>query len=292
MIIYLNDQYVDKGKAHVSVFDRGLLFSESVYEVIPYINGRCIGLEPHLQRLTNSLQSIHIPSTLTTENWKSIFKTLLQRNNLQDTDVQFYIQITSGAYAKRDHQRPLTVNPTVIAYCQPLIKEKQKRYQQGLHVITLEDSRRRDCYIKANGLLPNSLALQAANDAQADDVIFIRDNHALESSSSNLFVIHNNQLITPPATPHILNGITRQTLLQLAQKEGIDTQERNIHQDELHQAQAVWITGSLKGIVPILSIDKQPITSNTHPLYSRIQSLYQQFTNHCPQLFAHKEIHG
>lgn len=277
--VYLNGAYVDATEAKISVFDRGFLFADAIYEVIP-ATGNCFFLaKEHLTRLEQSLAAVDMQMPLSTTEWIHIFHQLLQRNQAcPQHNYAIYLQVSRGHDGcSRQHAINGKETPTVLALLQTVTQKHPEAHTQGISVITTEDLRRKQCYIKATGLMPNALALQKAKNQDADDAILIRDGLALEATSSNLFVVKNNILMTPIANQQILRGVTRQLILQLAAELHMTTQECNISETALLSADEVFITGSLKGIWPVTSINKQPVADGAVGPYSK--KLLQAFAN-------------
>jgi D-alanine transaminase len=277
-IVYLNGQFVAQENASVSILDRGFLFGDGIYEVIPVYAGHIFSLHEHLIRLQRSLQAIKMISPLTDEQWSNILHELLVLNNKQQGDQCIYIQITRGAESNRNHLIPTDIEPTVLAICLSPKHASYEELSQGFCAITLDDRRRYDCSIKSINLLPNVLAYQQAHDAGCAEAIFIRDQQALEGTSSNLFIVKNGVLQTPPLSPHILAGITRSFILDLAKQHQIPMEEIPITEKMLRAADEIWLTGSLKQIYPIITLDDKPVgTGKVGPLWHTIMHLYQNF---------------
>jgi D-alanine transaminase len=261
-IVFLNGDFVEKDAAQVSIFDRGFLFGDALYEVIPVIDGRAHAQEMHIQRLTDGLASIHITNPYTIEQWKQILASLISRNDLQDelNGHHIYLQISRGVEPARAHRLPKGIKPTVVAFIQQNKKPADKLIQSGLAAITLPDTRRHDCSLKSTSLIANIMALHIALEQNATEAIFIdKDNYALEGTQSNLFAVFGQEVITPPLTQRVLGGVTREILIRSLQNNNIFIAERAITKDQLIQADEIWITGSIKGIYPIVTLNGQPV---------------------------------
>lgn len=280
-IVYVNGKYARKEQASISIFDRGFLFSDSVYEVIPFESNKGIGLDEHLNRLDQSLIKAGIPNPINHSGWKAIFNQLIELNQLNNKTFNFYLQITRGTeeYVRNHLPKTKILKPNVICFCQGNISSKQRMYfNNGLHLITLEDPRRRDCDIKSTSLLPSILSQQCAKRKSADDVIFVGNNVIRESSSSNIFIVKNNTLITPIANNNILNGITRQLILKLAQQNNIASIERDITENELYTADEIFLSSCVKEITPVRKVNETVINQKTqYPLWKTINNLYQDY---------------
>lgn len=252
--VYVNGEYLNEQDAKISVYDRGFLFGDGVYEVVPVYAGRLHRFSAHIARLHRSLAAIAIDGARAENDWRAIAETLLQKNQLSTASL--YLQVTrGGTVGKRDHAFTTKTTPSVFAFVQswPTIESA------GLCAITVADTRWARCDIKAITLLANALARQQAVDTGADEAIFINDGNAIEGSSSNLFAVINDVLITAPDGPQILSGITRKVILELADKHGWRVQLRALRQDELYDADEVWISSSLREIKPLIRIDDRVI---------------------------------
>jgi D-alanine transaminase len=277
-IVYLNGEFISKTDAKISVLDRGFLFGDGVYEVIPVYQKKPIGLKFHLARLEKSLTAIEIAPPYSINEWITILQKLAQLNQLDNETFTFYLQITRGTTSERLHEYTNDIAPTTMAFCKSLPMCDSKKLAKGLKAILIPDYRREHCYVKSINLLPNVLAYQQAHQANAIEAILIKDNHAVEASHSNLFMVKDNVLITPPLSPKILAGITRHIILQLAKQNHIRYEERNIKEKELHDADEIWVTGSSKEICPITQLNDQMLKHNTAgPLWHQMNELYQQY---------------
>ncbi|HWS02130.1 MAG TPA: D-amino acid aminotransferase [Gammaproteobacteria bacterium] len=272
-IIYLNGQFIPPEQAMVSVMDRGYLFGDGVYEVIPAYNGKPFRLDAHLKRLHNSLSAIRIREPMSTDTWRAMIEDLLQRN--PGTDQSIYVQVTRGVAPKRDHAFDDSLVPAVFAMVNPIAPADPAVERDGIKAITLDDIRWHACNIKAITLLPNVLLRQQAIDAGAAEAILIRNGYATEGAASNLFVVKRGLLITPPKGPQLLPGITRDVILELAAHSALPYREGDISETDLHDADEIWVTSSTKEILPITQLDDKPIgTGKPGPVYRRMSVLY------------------
>ncbi len=279
-IVYLNGSYLPQDQATISVMDRGFLFGDSVYEVVPVFNNRLVGVDEHLARLERSLTAIYMTMPLDKNSFKKIFQTLLEKNNLHG-DAKIYLQITRGASEERNHHIPRDCQPTVFVCATAAHVPSYTELAKGFKAITLEDSRRRDCFIKSTCLLPNVLAQYQAEQNGALEAIFIRNGYVSEATSSNVVMVKDEIIITPPQKPEILPGITRSTILKLAHTNNIAHQEREIEKEELETADEIWVTGSTKEICPIIILNERPVgTGETGPVWHELVGLYYQYRNH------------
>ena len=273
-IAYLNGAWQPLEETRVPVMDRGFLFGDGVYEVIPVYSGKPFRLEQHLERLDNNLAAIRIDTPLSHDEWKAIIQRLIE--DLGAVDQALYLQVTRGVAPKRDHAFPANATPTVFAMTNPLPEPDPERNRQGYAAITVSDERWNNCHIKAITLLANLLARQEAVDAGAQEAIFIRDGKAVEGAASNLFIVRDRLLITPPNSKQLLPGITRDLVLELAAGHGIPYAEAEIPLEELKNADEIWVTSSIREILPITSLDGKPVGSGkAGPGWMRMQELFE-----------------
>src|SRR3989344_6411911 len=270
-IVYVNGEYLPINEAKISIMDRGFLFADAVYEVIGIHRNTPIGLNEHIDRLNKSLQAILINPPYSLEEWKNIFHQLLKKNPEHSEELGCYIQVSRGAQATRTVDIPAHLSPTIVAFLTKSTSSSVNSLLQGFKVVTMEDPRHRDNYIKTTGKLPSLLAYHEAKKQGAIEVIFIRNGLALECSSSNFFLVKNNILMTSPLTPTILGGITRDLILKLAKANHILTEEKETSLDLLHSADEIWITSSTRDIFPITMLDGQSVgTGTVGPLWHKM----------------------
>jgi D-alanine transaminase len=255
-VVYLNGEYLPVEQAHVSVLDRGFIFGDGVYEVIPAYGGYPLRLKHHLQRLQNSLDAIRLENPRSESEWGEIIHALIEKN--QGEDQYIYLQVTRGV-AKRDHRFPDGTTPTVFVMSSPLLPVDAQLLQSGVSAITLDDIRWRYCSIKTTALLGNVLLRQQAVEQDAAEAILIRDGEVTEGAASNLFIVLNGVIITPPKSDLLLPGITRDLVVELAEHHGLACEERSISEAELKQAEEVWVTSSTKEILPVTTLDGKAV---------------------------------
>lgn len=272
-LVYLNGDYLPLEEACIPVLDRGFLFGDGVYEVIPAYGGQPFRIREHLQRLDNSLEAIRMDPPLDREQWREIFTRLLAQDG--DSDQQLYLQVTRGAYDRRLHAIPAQVEPTVLVMSNPLSERDPRLVEQGMAVITLEDIRWQRCDIKSITLLANILSQQQARDAGAQEAILVRNGQATEGTASNLFMVREGLIITPPKSRHLLPGITRDLVLELAMEAGLPCAEATIRVEDLEQADEIWITSSTKEVMPVTRLDGKPVADGRPgPMWQRMDALY------------------
>ena len=259
--VYFNGQWMLPEEAKISAFDRGFLFGDGVYEVIPAFRRRLFGAEAHLDRLTRSLDQINIPDPLTRAEWMAVLKRLV--SDCPSQDVSIYIQVTRGAPPKRDHAYPNPpVSPTVLASASVITPLSAEIRSCGAKAITVPDLRWGRCDIKSVNLLPNIMARQQAANAGAIEAIMVREGIALEGAASNLFAVIDGELLTAPLGPHILGGITRNHLVEMVKEQKqVPLLESPIPIDRLFDATEVFTTSSTRDLIPITRINDHVVGS-------------------------------
>lgn len=272
--VYLNGEFVRPELAMISPFDRGFIFGDGVYEVIPVFGGRLFRLPHHLQRLHGSLAAIDLAPPLSAEQWRQALQRLVDEAG--GGDQSLYLQVTRGV-APRNHAFPKNTKPTVFAYTQKKAFAAKNTQQSGAAVITAADIRWLRCDIKSTSLLAAVMLREQAERAGAIEAILIRDGLVTEGAASNIFLVRDSVLITPPKGQFILPGITRDLVLELAHKHAIAVQERNVKEGELSQAHEVWITSSTNEIKPVGSINGVAVIGTPGPMYQQMYDLYERY---------------
>lgn len=255
-LVYLNGEYLPLNEAKVSVLDRGFIFGDGVYEVIPAYGSKALRFDHHMQRLQNSLDAVRIINPLSNDQWQQIIDKLIADTHSQDQYV--YLHITRGV-ASRDHQFPEETQPTVFVMSSVLHPVDAKLLKNGITAVTLDDIRWQHCNIKAIALLPNILLRQQAVDKDAKEAILIRDGNMTEGAASNVFIVTNGVIKTPPKDNKLLPGITRDLVVELAQTHNIPIEETIISEKEFLAADEIWLTSSTKEILPVTQINEQQV---------------------------------
>jgi D-alanine transaminase len=254
-LVYLNGEYLPPEAARISVFDRGFIFGDGIYEYVPVFGRRLFRLPQHLQRLETSLREIHIPNPLGAAQWREVFERLIAGNDADDQSV--YVHITRGA-APRDHAFPENAVPTVFAYAQPL------KYSSPEQL--------------ANGVAANALLRQQAIEAGAIETILIRDGYMTEGAACNIFIVKDGVALTPPKSRFILPGITRDLTLELMRAHGILCEECAVSEAELRTADEIWLTSSSREILPITRLDGNPVgAGKPGALHTRVFEIYREY---------------
>jgi D-alanine transaminase len=270
--VYFNGNFMPLADARVPVLDRGLLFGDGVYEVIPAYGGHLFRLDQHLERLNQNLAAIRMAPPLSKDQWRPVLTRLLD-GRTQDASV--YLQITRGSDNRRSLAIPSGIQPSLFAMVMPLPEVSAELLASGVGAITLNDIRWGRCNIKATTLLANVLLKQEAVEAGAAEAILIRDGLAIEGTASNLFVVRQGRILTPPKGPLLLPGITRDLVLEIAQSAGLEYAETQIAASELGQADEIWITSSTIEIMPVTRLDGQAVgTGRPGPAWVDMNARY------------------
>jgi len=274
LLAYLNGEYLSRDQACVPITDRGLLFGDSVYEVVPAYGGRPFRVNHHLRRLDRSLAAIRMQNPLSHEQWLEVLERLAQQ--LPGQDQSIYLQVTRGAYPVRNHVIPDEVTPNVLAFTSANPPRDSAKAQRGIKVITLEDIRWHRCDIKATTLLANVLARAQASEEGADEAILIRDGEAMEGTASNLFIVSHGLLITPPDSAELLPGITRDLVLELAREAEVPYAQAAISAADLETADEIWLTSSTREIAAVVELNGHPVgDGRPGELWYRMDGLFQ-----------------
>ena len=281
--VYLNGQFLPLAEAGVSPLDRGFLYGDGVYEVIPVYSRRAFRIDEHLQRLQTTLDGIKLANPLPVEGWREIIGRLIEAAPWDDQSI--YLQVTRGTDDKRDHAfPPATVKPTAFAFASPLVTPPTDIRARGVAAITVPDQRWSRCDLKVISLLANVLARQQAVEAGCAEALLIRDGYVKEGAASNIFVVKDGVLLAPPKTHLMLPGITYDVILELAARHGQALEVREISETELRAADEVWMTSSTKEILAITTLDGLPVGNGENagkpgPVGERMWQWYQDFKN-------------
>lgn len=271
---FLNGEYLPLEECRVSVMDRGFIFGDGIYELLPVYKSKPFYLAQHLARLQRSMAEIRIDCPFGELEWKTLINKLIEQS--EHDDLAIYIQVTRGI-APRDHVFPKASQATVFAMANPLPVNSIEHLQQGVELITSEDIRWQRCDIKVISLLANILAKQEAAQVSAVEAIMVRDGYALEGAASNLFVVRDGTVYTHPKDNLILPGVTRDFVLELLDELKIECKQQRIPKDWLYSSDELWITSSTKEVLAATKID-QKMVANGKPgrLWRKTYDLYQQ----------------
>lgn len=280
-IAWLNGEWQPLAETRISPLDRGFLFGDGIYEVIPSYQGKPVGLHLHLQRLANGLAAIGISNPYSDQQWQQLVFELISRNQCLANDgagLAIYLHVSRGADYKRGHAFPVGVNPTVFGYGFAIAPAPTGvlANAKGVAVHSEQDLRWQRCQIKSTALLGNVLHHQAGIVAGCyETILFNGQGELTEGSSCNVFIAKNGVVATPLLDQQILPGITRHILLQLLRANQWPVEERVISRAEVLAADEVWLTSSSKELVPVVQLDGQPVGSGqVGPMWSQAQQLF------------------
>lgn len=275
--VYLNGKILPETEAQISVMDRGFLLGDSVYEVIPIYNGKAFRQSEHLKRLDNSLKAIQINNPLSTQEWEKAIDDITSQYSQGRQSL--YLQVTRGVAKVRDHVFPdPNIQPTVFIMSTPVKESTYSQLALGISAITMDDIRWQYCCIKATTLLANVLARQRAAEQNAAEAILIRNGYALEGAASNLFIIKNHEIITPPKGDELLPGITRDLILELAEANQLPYHEQPIPLEQLQNADEIWLSSSVRELVPVIQLDQKAVTQgHPGPLWKKMYQLFSAY---------------
>ena len=283
--IFLNGEWLAAETARVSVMDRGFLFGDGVYELVPVYSRQPFRLEQHLGRLQQSLDGIQLANPHRLEEWIA-FVTQLAREAEWD-DQSIYIQVTRGPMAVRNHAFPKEITPTVMLLAEPMITPPASQREQGIAVVSGADIRWLRCDLKTTSLLANCLLRQFAVAAGCVETVLFRDGFLTEGSASSIFVVKNGVLLAPIKNHLMLPGITYDVVLELAARHGLPHEVRDITEAETRAADELWMCSSTKEVLPIVSLDGRAVgtaagatggaAGTPGPVFARMYAWYQEF---------------
>jgi D-alanine transaminase len=273
--VFLNGKVLPIEEAKIPVLDRGFIFGDGVYEVVPVYSRVAFRLDEHLARLERSLGATAIRNPYTRAQWRDIVYRIVDAQSFDDQGV--YFQVTRGV-AKRDHAFPKNVEPTVFVMSNPLVPPPADQVEKGGRAITALDNRWLRCDIKSISLLGNCLLRQLSAEAGATETILFRDGKLTEASASNVFVVKGGTVSCPPKGNLILPGITYDVVVELAQANGIALEMRDVAEAEVRGADELWVTSSSKEVFAIVELDGRPVgDGKPGPAFRRMYRLYQDF---------------
>ncbi len=275
-LAYINGRFLQLEEATVPAMDRGFLFGDGVYEVVPVYSRRPFRLDEHFQRLARSLGEVRIPNPYTLDEWRGLVEHIVAGQENEDQSV--YVQVTRGMAPVRNHAFPPVITPTVFMMSEPLPPPSAALKTSGVTAVSAADNRWLRCDIKATSLLANCLLRQASVDAGATETVLFRDGMLSEGSASNIFVVREDVLYAPQKNHLMLSGITYDVVLELATAHGLKYVVRDITSSEVRSADELWLSSSTKEILPIVSLDGRPVGSGAPgPWAQKMMGWYQDF---------------
>jgi D-alanine transaminase len=274
MTVYLNGQFLPLADAKISVLDRGFIYGDGVYELIPAYNRQPFRMPHHLARLQHSLDGIRLANPHSDAEWEALIRELIARQPFDDQGV--YLQVTRGV-AKRDHAFPKDTPQTVFMMSNPLPTPTAEQVEKGVAVVTAEDNRWRRCDLKTISLVGNVLMRQLAADVGAVETVMFRDGYLTEASASNVLVVIAGRIVAPPKDNLILPGITYDAALEFAREAGLPLEIRPVPRAEALAADEMWLSSSTKEVLAITTVDGKPFGGGVPgPVFRRMHALFQQ----------------
>ena len=274
-MVFLNGRFLPLEEAKVPVLDRGFIFGDGVYELVPVYSRVPFRLEEHLTRLERSLGEVKIRNPYSRAQWRGHIHGLVDAQPFDDQGV--YFQVTRGA-AKRDHAFPKSIEPTVFMMANPLVNPPQAQVERGGAAVSAPDNRWLRCDIKSISLIGNVLLRQMSAEAAAVETILFRDGRLTEASASNVFIVKRSVIQSPPKSNLILPGITYDVIAELAAANGLAMEFRDVTEAEVRGADEVWVSSSSKEVFPIVTLDGRQIgDGKPGPVFRRMYQLYQEF---------------
>jgi len=281
-LCYLNGDYARLCDAKVSVLDRGFIFGDGIYEVVPAYGGRLFRFDEHMARLARSLAKVRIPNPLAPAQWLEHSRKLVAALQAETgaADQLVYLQVTRGV-APRDHVMPADPVPTVFMMANPVKPPTAEQRRQGVACISARDFRWEHADIKSTSLLGNVLARQMSADRGALETVMFRDGFLTEASSSNVWVVHEGAVLGAPKSEHVLEGIRYELLRELCEENGIAFNLRPVPESDVNSADELLLTSATKEVLPVTSLDGTPVghgalRGKPGPVYARLYEAYQR----------------
>ena len=272
-IACVNGRFLPEIEASISIFDRGFLFGDGVYEAISVVNSKLIDVEPHLARLDRSLDAISMRAPYSHAEIIDLLRDLVKQNNFEEGLL--YFQVTRGVAPRAFHFPPDDVRSSFIAFTLPMPLIDRKETRQGVKLISIDEQRWKRRDIKSIGLLPQCLGKQAAVEQGCYEALMVEDGMVTEGTSSSAYIIKDNTLITRPLSPAILPGVTRRAMMELARQDKINIDERAFSLQEAYQADEACITAASNFVMPVTEIDGYKIgNGKPGPVVKRLLKLY------------------
>jgi D-alanine transaminase len=278
-MVYLSGEFLPLADARVPVMDRGFLFGDGVYEVIPVYSRRPFRIAEHLRRLQASLDGIKLANPHSEAEWRALVERIIAEGETDDQSV--YIQVTRGPMAVRNHAFPKTITPTVFIMGEPLVTPPAEQRERGIAAVSAADFRWLRCDLKVTSLLANCLLRQMAIEAGCIETLLFRDGYLSEGAASNIFMMKDGVMLAPPKNHLMLAGITYDVVLEIAAAHGLAHEVRDLREEEVRVADELWMTSSTKEVLPIVSLDGTPVgTGKPGPVFWKMYGWYQDFKQH------------
>lgn len=276
---YVDGIYLPLAEARVSPMDRGFLFGDGAYEVIPVYSRRAFRIDEHVARLANTLAAMRLANPHSADDWKAIILEIVARNPWDDQSV--YLQVTRGADTRRNHAFPgPEVKPTVFLMSEPLVTPSAEQLASGIAAVSAADIRWLRCDLKTVSMLANCLLRQHAIDHGCMETVLFRDSFLTEGAASSIFVCKDGVLLVPPKSHLMLPGVTYDVVLELARRHGMKHEVREVLEAEVRSADELWMTSSTKEVLPITTLDGRPVgDGKPGPMGRQMYARYQDFKN-------------
>jgi D-alanine transaminase len=275
MTVFLNGRLLPIEQATVSVLDRGFIFGDGVYELVPVYSRVPFRLEEHLARLERSLGETRIRNPYSRAQWRAHIYALIDAQPFEDQGI--YFQVTRGV-AKRDHAFPENVEPTVFMMSNPLVNPQPAQVEKGASAVSAQDYRWLRCDIKSISLIGNCLLRQISAEAGGAETILFREGKLTEASASNVFIVERGVIQSPPKSNLILPGITYDVVVELARANGLPLEFKDIPEADVRAADELWVSSSSKEVLAIVELDGKRIgDGRPGPVFRRMFHLYQEF---------------
>jgi D-alanine transaminase len=274
-IAHFNGELLPLDQIRISPLDRGFIFGDGVYEVIPAYGGRLLRAREHFNRLQRSMDEIGLANPHSVDGWIAEVERLLAHH---PGNQSVYIQVTRGVPPKRDHVIPKGLSPTVFMMVSPLATPSAEMVQKGVACVSARDFRWEKCHIKSTSLLGNVLARQISADAGAAETILFRDGFLTEAAASNVFIVKDGAVAAAPQDEHILLGITYELLTDLAREGKIRFDIRPVTEAEVRAADEIWLSSSTKEVLAVTTLDGKPVGAGVPgPAFRRMHALFQEY---------------
>jgi D-alanine transaminase len=274
-MVFLNGKLLPIEEAKIPVLDRGFIFGDGVYELVPVYSRVPFRLDEHLARLERSLGEVRIRNPYSRAQWRDIIYRLIDAQAFEDQGV--YFQVTRGV-AKRDHAFPKEAEPTVFVMSNPLVNPAREAVERGAAAVSAQDYRWLRCDIKSISLIGNCLLRQLSADAGAAETVLFREGYLTEASASNVFIVKQGVIVSPPKSRLILPGITYDVVVELAQANGMPIELREVSEPEVRAADELWVSSSSKEVLAIVQLDGVQVgDGRPGPAFRRMYQLYQEF---------------
>jgi D-alanine transaminase len=277
-VVYLNGEFVPLADAKISVLDRGFIYGDGVYELIPVYARQPFRMAQHLKRLQASMDGIRLGNPYRETQWQALVQELIAKQPFANQGV--YLQVTRGV-AKRDHTFPAGVTPTIFMMSNPLATPSREQVERGVAVVTAEDNRWHRCDLKTTSLLGNVLMRQLAADNNAIETVMFRDGFLTEASASNVLVVKDDKVVAPPKDTLILPGITYDATLEVAHRAEVSVEVRPVPREEALAADEMWLSSSTKEVLAVTTLDGKPFgDGKPGPVFKRVWAAFQTMKPH------------